>query len=145
MGDQPMRNGRPALIGGATLGGVYLVNKADRKREVASGAVAGIGGGSLAYVGSNVAGQTTKATLKNRRAKRGTSVVEDRTWTQHKAKNPGLAKYTKYPKSLPDWKAQRALAFKNNPKVGAAIWGAGAGAGAVFGVRQAKKKDHAMV
>jgi hypothetical protein len=113
----------------------------DRARVVASGVVGGVGGKLLAGAGTNMGGQLAKGKLKQRRAMRGSSPNEDKIWREHKAKyaNP-TERHLKYPKSLPDWRAQRLLAFKNRPAVGRGALIAGAGLGAAYGVHEARKK-----
>lgn len=152
-GTLPRLSTKAALMGGGLLVGVHEANrhirKADKqltRREVASGAAGAAGGAGLSFAGLNVAGQTAKATLKQRRATRGVSPHEERIWTEHRKKHPVTSgktlveRHLKYPKSLPDWRGQRALAFKNRPAVGAAVLAAGAAAGGQYGVREARKK-----
>ena len=137
-GDLPAKTAVAAVVGGGAL---YALNKEKvskaEKKDVALGATAGAAG---TYVASNVAGQGLKATLKERRARRGESPREAAIWRQHKAKygNKSAKAYAKYPRELPDWRLQRALAVKNNPKVAAATLVAGTAAGAAYGAKKDK-------
>jgi hypothetical protein len=148
-----------ALIGGAATYALHdrtRVSKSEKDKNVALGSVAGGAGAATAF---GVGGQATKIALKERRAKRGESPNEQKTWREHMAKYPkqshdnlvsikgGKVKvrpnnwkpFAAYPKSLPDWKAHRALAFKNRPGVGTAVVGAGALAGGLYGAHRNKK------
>jgi hypothetical protein len=114
------------------------VSKSDQDRNIALGAA---GGASLTYAGSNIAGQAAKATLKSRRAKRGESPNEKALWRRHKAETRNsLNTYLKYPKELPDWRGQRALAFKNRPAVAATTLAAGTAAGGAYGARKGGRR-----
>ena len=89
----------------------------------------------------NLGGQTAKAKLKQRRAMQGVSPNERKIWREHKAKYPDpTQRHLNYPKSLPDWRAQRVLAFKNKRVVGRGALVAGAAAGAAYGVHEARKQ-----
>ena len=138
-GDLPAKTAVAATVAGGAL---YALNREKvskaEKKDVALGATAGAAG---TYVASNAVGQGTKIALKERRARRGESPREAAIWRAHKAKhgNKSADAYAKYPKELPDWRAQRALAVKNNPKVAAATLIAGTAAGAAYGARKSTK------
>lgn len=135
MGDVPAKTAGAALVTGGAL---YALNRDKiakaEKKDVALGATAGAAG---TYAASNVVGQSAKITLKERRARRGTSPREEKIWAEHTEKHgKGQKAFAKYPKELPDWRGQRALAFKNNPKVAAGIMVAGTAAGAAYGAKR---------
>jgi hypothetical protein len=133
------------VIEGAALAGASAlaishsrkVSKADGdRRRVAAGAVGGV---AAADAVSMAGGQAAKAILARRRIARGESPHEAAIWREHKAAHGILGRSTSatdnarkvaahgsYPKSLPDWRGQRALAFKNKPAVYAATLAAGA-------------------
>jgi hypothetical protein len=135
-----------ALLGGGTLYGMHKIEKADRKRQAAYGTAGAASGTALSYASSNIGGQAAKATLKSRRAKRGVSPAEERIWTKHKAAHPVnsgktlVDRYAKYPKELPDWRFQRALAIKNRSTATGAGLALGGAAGAAHGVSVARRK-----
>jgi hypothetical protein len=149
---------------GALLHHRTKVNKADKekRKNVALGATAG---GGAAFTGFAGGGHAVKATLKERRAARGESLHEKKVWAAHTKQYPSTRKntryrvtrekgkmpkvqapdrnyktYTKYPKSLPDWRLQRALGHKNRPGVGVAVIGAGLAAGGAFGAKRTERK-----
>lgn len=139
---------KTAGAAGVGAGAFYVLDrrnkvaKADRKQ--ATDTVLGAFGGAGATTATSYAGgQALKAALKERRAARGESPREAATWAAHKRKHgnrgPNAHKaYAKYPKTLPDWRLQRALALKNNPKVAAATLAVGTAAGAVYGAKKSK-------
>ena len=122
-----------------------IAKMSDKQKQSAIGTTAGgVAGGGAARAGTVVGGQTLKAHLKVQRAKVGVSPVDEKVWGEHKAAHgvrnitsatPNKVKnslYGSYPKALPGWKAQRALAFKNRPSVQvAAIGGAAIGGAAL--------------
>lgn len=121
--------------------------KKDQAVDTALGATAGTAAGAGAVT---FGGQAAKITLKNRRAKRGESPREKQIWAQHAAKHGGRKvkgktniwrSYQNYPKELPDWKAQRALAFKNRPAVSLGLAGLGTAAGAKYGYDRNRAKN----
>jgi hypothetical protein len=139
-GKLPVQTAAAATVGGGAL---YVLNRkepVEKSEKAKDAALGGAAGASLTYAGSNVAGQTAKGTLKARRAKRGESPHEARIWREHKAKygNKGHQAYLKYPKELPDWKLQRALAVKNKPIVAGALLAGGTAAGAAYGVKHSR-------
>lgn len=120
------------------------VVKADSKRvDQAIGAGAGVAGANAASI---VSGQGLKGYLTHQRGKHGETPAQQETWAQHKrqfgvtdkteAKTANAAKfkiYSRYPKSLPHWKLQRALGYKNHPAAAAGVLVAGG----LVGARQA--------
>lgn len=108
-----------------------LVKKADNNKDVAARTAAGtVAGGTAGYLASSVGGYAAKKTLAHRRMKaleqpgpyRKTYADE---WHKFKQKE-GFKHLTdlkdnfaradvmsRYPKTLKDWRGQRALAFKN--------------------------------
>jgi hypothetical protein len=134
----------PAKTAGAALvtgGALYALNRDKiskaKKKDVALGATAGAAG---TYATTNVTGQAIKIGLKERRAARGTSPREEKIWAEHKAKHPkgGHQMFVRYPKELPDWKLQRALAVKNKPVVAGALLAGGTAAGAAYGAKRSR-------
>jgi hypothetical protein len=146
-----------ALAGSAVLGGAALIHhdrkqlaKADHvKRDTAAGAVVGTAAVDTASV---VGGQGLKAVLKERRVSRGESPADAKVWSAHKKSHgvegraggsiPNSTKlkvYRSYPKALPDWRVQRALAVKNSPKFAAATLTGGAVTGALIAHHRAKR------
>ena len=140
-----------ALGGGAA----YALNrrtevkksKKDQAVDTALGATAGTAAGAGAVT---FGGQAAKATLKNRRAKRGESPRERAIWAKHVNTHGGRKvqgktniwqAYAKYPKELPDWRGQRALAFKNRPAVSVGLAGIGTAAGAKYGYDRNRAKN----
>ena len=114
----------------------------NKSTNVGLGAAAGTAGG---FTAMGVGGHATKIALKERRAKRGESPTERKIWSEHKAKyaqhGPKSWKpYAAYPKSLPDWKIHRALAFKNRAPVSAGIVLSGTAAGAAYGLHRHNQK-----
>lgn len=137
------------LIAGAELHHRTKVNKAlstkEKTENYALGGAAGTAGGATAM---QFGGHAVKATLKERRAKRGQSPAERDIWAAHRAKygasNNGKnmwQSYSKYPKELPDWKLQRALAFKNRPAVSTGIVAAGTAAGLAYAHHRNKEAN----
>jgi ribosomal protein S18 acetylase RimI-like enzyme len=108
----------------------------------------GAAAGTAAGVGTmNLGGHAVKATLKQRRATRGTSPYEEKVWSEHKKKYPSTSggnrwkSYARYPKELPDWKLHRGLAFKNRPAVSTGLVLAHTAAGAAYGLHRNKKSQ----
>jgi hypothetical protein len=130
-------------LGAGAFGVVHhrtKVTKADRRDRAVNTGLGAVGGAGLTTAVSYTGGQTVKAVLKERRAARGESPREAAIWAKHKRMhgNRGTEAFAKYPKSLPDWKAQRALAFKNKPAVVAGTLAAGTLAGAAYGNHRTK-------
>jgi ribosomal protein S18 acetylase RimI-like enzyme len=108
----------------------------------------GAAAGTAAGVGTmNLGGHAVKATLKQRRATRGTSPYEEKVWSEHKKKYPSTSggnrwkSYAKYPKELPDWKLHRGLAFKNRPAVSTGLVLAHTAAGVGYAMHRNKKSQ----
>lgn len=125
----------------------HPVHKSHRATNAALGSVAGAG---VAGAVSDIGGQTLKARLKDRRARRGESPREAKIWAEHKrshgvsgAVKSGMDAQTKkaifrsYPKELPDALGHRLLARKN-PKL---IMATGAVAGAAYGAHRHVQKN----
>lgn len=143
-----------AGLAGAAIHRSRKVSKADgdRRRTVA-GAVGGL---AAADATSMAGGQAAKAVLTRRRIARGESPHEAEIWRAHKASHgiqgrstsstsnaKKVAAHRTYPKTLPDWRGQRALAFKNKPAVYAGTLAAGAAAGAAL-VHRGNKVNKAL-
>ncbi len=107
------------------------------RREQALGALAG---GAAGHTLDSVGGAATKAGLKIHRARVGRSPADSAIWRAHRARfgvEPGMASTGKqqlamhraYPKSLPAWRMQRALAIESRPAVVGALVAGGALAG----------------
>lgn len=145
-----------AGVATAAVGGLAAYNHRDKikkwDRKDTDTAVGGALGATAGGVGTkgalSVAGTGGKITLKNRRAARGESAYERKVWADHgktyqtkylNGKPADPKAYRKYPKELPDWKLQRAIAYKNTPKVARGIMAAGAVTGAALGARSARR------
>jgi len=123
----------------------------DEKKNLALGGIAGAAGTEAGYI---VGGQGLKGYLKVQRNKKGLTPEQEDIWAKHKQK-AGLAPgarpekntpfhirdkiYTKYPKELPHWRAQRLLGYKSRDSVYAATLAAGAGAGMAYAHHRNKK------
>ena len=144
-----------AALSGAAGGYVHqrrkTLAKADTrdKKAMAAGAVAGAAGVEAAHV---TAGQAGKRVAARARAKRWDKKVHQPVWDAHRKKHgidekvtgktSNAAKqrmYLSYPKELPGWKTQRAIAFKNKPAVYGGLLAAGAAGGAAVAGRKVKK------
>jgi hypothetical protein len=123
-------------------------SKADRdKTNAALGAVGGVGAADAAYVAG---GQGAKKLIRRHRQAHWNNKLHNPIWNEHRRKvgveqaqshTPNALKrklYEGYPKKLPGWKAQRALAYKNRPGVQGATYTAAG----LLGAHMASKPKH---